>query len=153
MKGGVVFTDERRGVVLKNLVCRIDTEIIAQCQATHTKRFVVLSDVTPCRLVEMYGVVGADVGELTEYLWSQRHACWRTVTDVSEEISASVFRVQRSSRLLIYDFGGKSTTILRNVGNFRPTTRRHIPQALNLCQPSHFSFPSGGTVSVTQFTV
>lgn len=46
---------------------------------------------------------GVNVGELTEYLWSQRHACWRTVTDVSEEINSSVFRLQRSSGLLIYD--------------------------------------------------
>ena len=75
----------------------------------------------------MYGVVEENVGELTEYLWRQRRACWRTVTDVSEEINATVFKVQRSSRLLIYDSGGKSTTILRNVGNSRPTTRRHIP--------------------------
>ena len=71
--------------------------------STHTKRIVVLCDVTPCSLVEMYGVVGTNVGELTEYLWSRRLACWRKVTDVSEEISSSVFRVQRASGLLIYD--------------------------------------------------
>jgi len=51
-----VFADERRGVFFEKF--RLSNRHWDNwLMSTHTKKFVVLCDVTPCSLVEMYGVV------------------------------------------------------------------------------------------------
>lgn len=61
---------------------------------------------------------------------------WYIVTDVSEGCSATIFRVKQSksfyNSLGLVDSEGRPATFLRNVGNIYQSTKRNMPEDLNL---------------------